>query len=71
MTKKIVLTILIIVALLAVIYKWIMSNDEEQQKVEETETATSEKETVKPETNAEEVKENGVDTVNENHKQEN
>lgn len=69
MTKKITLTILIIAALLVAIYKWIMSSDdnEEQQKVEETETATSEKENVKPETNAEEVK-NGNDTVNENHK---
>lgn len=68
MTKKITLTILIIAALLVAIYKWIMSSDdnEEQQKVEETETA-NEKETVKPETNTEEVKENGNDTV-ENHK---
>ena len=64
--KKIVLIILIIVALLVAIYKWILSDDdnEEQQKVEKTETATSEKETVEPETNAEEVK-NGNDTVNE------
>ena len=69
MTKKIVLTILIIVALLVAIYKWIMSSDdnEEQQKVEKTETATGEKETVKPEETTEEVK-NGNDTVNENHK---
>ena len=70
MTKKITLTILVIAALLVAIYKWIMSSDdnEEQQKVEETETATSEKEEkVKPETNAEEVKENGEDKV-ENHK---
>ena len=69
MTKKIVLIILIIAALLVAIYKWIMSSDvnEEQQKVEETETATSEKENVKPETNAEEVKENGENKVNENH----
>ena len=69
MTKKIVLTVMIIVALLIAIYKWIMSDDveiEEQQKVEETETETSETENVKPETNAEEVKENGNDTV-ENH----
>lgn len=46
MTKKITLTILIIAALLVAIYKWIMSSDdnEEQQKVEETETA-NEKET--------------------------
>ena len=69
MTKKITLTILIIAAFLVAIYKWIMSSDdnEEEQKVEETETATSEKETVKPEETTEEVK-NGNDTVNENHK---
>lgn len=69
MTKKITLTILIIAALLVAIYKWIMSSDdnEEQQKVEETETA-NEKETVEPEEKIEEIKENGEDTVNENHK---
>ena len=46
MTKKITLTIFIIAALLVAIYKWIMSSgdNEEQQKVEEAETATSEKE---------------------------
>ena len=67
MTKKIVLIILIIAALLVAIYKWIMSSDvnEEQQKVEETETATSEN--VKPEEATEEVKDNGKV---ENHKQE-
>ena len=65
MTKKIVLTILVIAALLVAIYKWIMSSDdnEELQKVEETETATSEKETSKGQ--AEEVQAN--DTVS-NHK---
>ena len=65
MTKKIVLIILIIAALLVAIYKWIMSSDvnEEQQKVEETETATSEN--VKPEEATEEVKDNGKV---ENHK---
>ena len=64
MTKKIVLIILIIAALLVAIYKWIMSSDdnEEQLKVEETETAY-EKETVKGQT--EEAK--AEDTV-ENHK---
>ena len=67
MTKKIVLIILIIAALLVAIYKWIMSSDvnEEQQKVEETEPATSEN--VKPEEATEEVKDNGKV---ENHKQE-
>ena len=73
MTKKIVLTILVIAALLVAIYKWIMSSDDNEVTVQETTTeevkepATSEKENVKPETNAEEVK-NGNDTVNENHK---
>ena len=36
MTKKLVLTILIIVALLAVIYKWIMSSDDNEETVQET-----------------------------------
>ena len=73
MTKKIVLTILVIAALLVAIYKWIMSSDDNEETVQETteevkeEPANEEKETVKPETNAEEVK-NGNDTVNENHK---
>ena len=57
---------MVIAALLVAIYKWIMSSDdnEELQKVEETETATSEN--VKPEETTEEVKQNGEDTV-ENH----
>ena len=68
MTKKITLTILIIAALLVAIYKWIMSSDDNEETVQETteevkEPATSEKETVKPETNAEEVKQNGEDTI--------
>ena len=71
MTKKIVLTILVIAALLVAIYKWIMSSDDNEKTVQETteevkEPANNEKENVKPETNAEEVK-NGNDTV-ENHK---
>lgn len=72
MTKKIVLTILVIAALLVAIYKWIMSSDDNEETVQETteevkEPANEEKEeNVKPETNAEEVK-NGNDTV-ENHK---
>ena len=64
MTKKIVLTILIIAALLVAIYKWIMSSDdnEEQQKVEETETA-NEKENVNGK--AEEATEDKVnETIN-------
>lgn len=65
MTKKITLTILIIAALLVAIYKWIMSSDdsEEQQKVEETETANEKEENVKGQT--EEAK--AEDTVS-NHK---
>ena len=67
MTKKIVLTAMIIVALLIAVYKWIMSDDienEEQQKVEETETATNEKEETVNGNKAEEAK--AEDTV-ENH----
>ena len=72
MTKKIVLTILVIAALLVAIYKWIMSSDDNEETVQETteevkEPANNETENVKPETNTEEVKENGNDTV-ENHK---
>ena len=64
MTKKIVLTILVIAALLVAIYKWIMSSDDNEETVQEIteevkEPATSEKETVKPEETTEEVKENG------------
>ena len=77
MTKKIVLTVMIIVAILIAIYKWIMECDDienEEKAVENTEevteTATSEKEKVKPKTRTEEVKQNGEDTI-ENHKQEN
>ena len=60
--------LLAIVALIIVLFRWLTSDKETKQKVEETETANNEKEeNVKPETNAEEVKENGNDTV-ENHK---
>ena len=59
--------VLALVALFVAIYRWLTSDKETKQKVEETKTAKSEKENVKPETNAEEVK-NGNDTVNENHK---
>ena len=68
MTKKIVLTVMIIVALLIAIYKWIMSDDieiEEQQKVEETGSATNEKEETVNGNKAEEAK--AEDTI-ENHK---
>ena len=60
--------LLAIVALIIALFRWLTSDKETKQKVEETETANNEKEeNVKPETNAEEVK-NGNDTVNENHK---
>ena len=65
--KKTIFVLAIIAALAIALYKWLTNgneNNEEQQKVEETETATSEKETVKPEETTEEVK-NGNDTVNE------
>ena len=71
MTKKIVLTILVIAALLVAIYKWIMSSDDNEKTVQETteevKEPASEKETVKPEETTEEVIKNGNDTV-ENHK---
>ena len=57
----------LIIALIIALFRWLTSDKETKQKVEETETANNEKEeNVKPETNAEEVKENGNDTV-ENH----
>ena len=59
--------VLTLVALFIAIYRWLTSDKETKQKVEETETAKNEKENVKPDTNTEEVKENGNDTV-ENHK---
>ena len=67
MTKKIVLTILVIAALLVAIYKWIMSSDDNEETVQETteevkEPANEEKENVKPEETTEEVK-NGEDTI--------
>ena len=69
MTKKIVLTVMIIVALLIAVYKWIMSNDTENEEKQEATTeevkepANEEKENVKPEETTEEVKQNGEDTV--------
>ena len=58
--------LLAIVALIIALFRWLTSDKETKQKVEETETANNEKENVKPDTNTEEVKENGNDTV-ENH----
>ena len=59
--------LLAIVALTIALFRRLTSDKETKQKVEETETANNEKEeNVKPETNAEEVKENGNDIV-ENH----
>ena len=69
MTKKIVLTILVIAALLVAIYKWIMSSDDNEKTVQETteevkeEPATSEKENVNGK--AEEATEDKVnETIN-------
>lgn len=59
--------VLTLVALFIALFRWLISDKETKQKVEETETAKNEKENVKPDTNTEEVKENGNDTV-ENHK---
>ena len=59
--------VLTLVALFIALFRWLTSDKETKQKVEETETA-NEKETVEPEEKIEEIKENGEDTVNENHK---
>lgn len=69
MTKKIVLTILVIAALLVAIYKWIMSSDDNEETVQETteevkEPATSEKENV----NGKVEEATTGNKVNENHK---
>ena len=68
--KKTIFVLAIIAALAIALYKWLTNGENEETKQETTEEVketTSEKETVKPGTNAEEVKENGEDTV-ENHK---
>jgi Tfp pilus assembly protein PilO len=69
MTKKIVLTILVIAALLVAIYKWIMSSDDNEETVQETSTeevkepANNEKENVNGK--AEEATEDKVnETIN-------
>lgn len=68
--KKTIFVLAIIAALAIALYKW-LTNGENEETVQETteevkEEPASEKETVKPEeTNAEEVKENGEDEVNE------
>ena len=69
--KKTIFVLAIIAALAIALYKWLTNGENEENKQETTEEvkepANNEKENVKPETNAEEVK-NGNDTVNENHK---
>ena len=72
--KKTIFVLAIIAALAIALWKWLTNgneNNEEKQEAtteEVKEPANNEKEeNVKPETNAEEVK-NGNDTVNENHK---
>ena len=68
MTKKIVLTILVIAALLVAIYKWIMSSDDNEKTVQETteevkEPANNKKENVNGK--AEEATEDKVnETIN-------
>ena len=68
--KKTIFVLAIIAALAIALYKWLTNGENEENKQETTEEvkepANNEKENVKPETNAEEVK-NGNDTVNENH----
>ena len=71
--KKTIFVLAIIAALAIALYKW-LTNGENEETVQETteevkEPASEKEENVKPETNAEEVKENGEDTVNENHKE--
>ena len=70
--KKTIFVLAIIAALAIALYKWLTNGNENNEEKQETTTEevkepASEKENVKPETNAEEVK-NGNDTVNENHK---
>ena len=59
--------VLTLVALFIALFRWLTSDKETKQKVEETETETSKKENVMPGKTAEEVIKNGNDTV-ENHK---
>ena len=65
--KKTIFVLAIIAALAIALYKWLTNGENEetvQETTEEVKETASEKEIVKPETNAEEVK-NGNDTVNE------
>ena len=67
MTKKIVLTILIIAALLVAIYKWIMSSDDNEKTVQETTEEVKEPASEKENVNgkAEEATEDKVnETIN-------
>jgi type IV secretory pathway VirB10-like protein len=72
--KKTIFVLAIIAALAIALYKWLTNGNENNEEKQETTTeevkeepANNETINVKPETNAEEVK-NGNDTVNENHK---
>ena len=69
MTKKTIFVLAIIAALIIALWKWLTNGENEENKQETTEEvkepANNETENVKPETNAEEVKENGEDKVNE------
>ena len=71
--KKTIFVLAIIAALAIALYKW-LTNGENEETVQETteevkeEPANNETINVKPEETTEEVKKNGNDTVNENHK---
>ena len=72
MTKKIVLTILVIAALLVAIYKWIMSSDDNEKTVQETteevkEPATSEKENVNGKAEEATTEDKVNETINRNY----
>ena len=66
MTKRTILVLTIIVALIIALYKWLTSDNEEQkQPVEETKAATSEKE---ENVNGKVEEATTGNKVNENHK---
>ena len=68
--KKTIFVLAIIAALAIALYKWLTNGENEetvQETTEEVKEPASEKENVKPEKTVE-VKENGEDKVNENHK---
>ena len=69
--KKTIFVLAIIAALAIALYKWLTNGENEetvQETTEEVKEPANEKETVEPEEKTEEVKQNGEDKVNENHK---